>query len=108
MPRLGDDLEVARATARRFTAVGQIFVTYPSRHTGTRPLASPYLHVAVITGLAVQVGAASLPLTVKLLGNAQLPLELWAFRIAGAMLAWALAEVIARVVWRSHAAGTPR
>jgi Ca2+-transporting ATPase len=102
IPRLGYDLEVARATAFHFMAVGQLLLTYPSRHTGTRPLANPYLHAAVFVGMGVQVAAASLPLTAGLLGNARLPIELWVFVFAGALLAWALAESISRFVWRHH------
>jgi Ca2+-transporting ATPase len=102
VPRLGYDLEVARATAFHFMAVGQLLLTYPSRHTGTRPLANPYLHAAVFIGMAVQVAAAVLPWTASLLGNAQLPIELWVFVFGGALLAWAFAEVISRLVWRHH------
>jgi len=81
-------------------AVGQLLLTYPSRHTGTRPLGNPYLHAAVFIGIGVQVVAASLPFTASLLGNARLPIELWVFVFAGAVLAWGLAEAISRVVWR--------
>src|SRR5688500_10463542 len=44
VPRLGYDQDVARATAFHFMAVGQLLMTYPSRHTTTRPLANMYLH----------------------------------------------------------------
>jgi hypothetical protein len=47
----------------------------PSRHTRTRPLRNPYLHAAVVTGVAIQFTAASLPLSANLLGNAAIPLE---------------------------------
>jgi Ca2+-transporting ATPase len=103
IPRLGYDLEVARAAAFHFMAIGQLVLTYPSRRTGTRPLANPYLHAAVAAGLAVQVGAASLPLTANLLGNAQLPIELWGVVLVCALVSWALAEAIARLVWRWRA-----
>jgi Ca2+-transporting ATPase len=101
VPRLGYDLEVARATAFHFMAIGQLLLTYPSRHTGTRPLANPYLHAAVFIGIGVQVVAASLPLTASLLGNARLPVVLWVFVFAAALLAWASAEAISRLVWRT-------
>lgn len=42
VPRLGYELEVARATAFHFMAVGQLLLTYPSRHTCTRPLHNPF------------------------------------------------------------------
>jgi Ca2+-transporting ATPase len=100
VPRLGYDLEVARATAFHFMAVGQLLLTYPSRHTWTRALPNPYLHAAVLVGIGVQVTAATLPLTANLLGNAAIPVELWGLVLAGALLAWAMAEVIARLAWR--------
>jgi P-type Ca2+ transporter type 2C len=102
VPRLGYDLEIARATTFHFMAVGQLLLTYPSRHTWTRPLSNRYLHAAVVVGISVQVGAASLPLTATLLGNARLPIELWLLVFAGALLAWALAESISRFVWRDR------
>jgi P-type Ca2+ transporter type 2C len=103
IPRLGYDLEVARATAFHFMAIGQLFLVYPSRQTATRPPANLYLHGAVFAGVAVQLVAASLPVTSGLLGNASLPPELWLFVFAGAVLAWAAAEMISRAVWRHHA-----
>jgi Ca2+-transporting ATPase len=105
VPRLGYDLEVARAAAFHFMAVGQLFLTYPARHTGMRPLPNPYLHAAVAAGIALQIGAASLPLTAGLLGNAGLPVALWVFVFTGALLAWLLAEAISRFVWRARAGG---
>ena len=47
----------------------------------------------------VQIGAASLPLTAGLLGNAAIPDELWGLVFGGALLAWITAESISRVVW---------
>ena len=41
VPRLGYELEVARAVAFHFMAVGQLLLTYPSRHTWIRPLQNP-------------------------------------------------------------------
>jgi Ca2+-transporting ATPase len=106
VPRLGYDLEVARATAFHFMAMGQLLLTYPSRHTAVLPLANPYLHAAVMAGMGIQIAAATTPFTAGLLGNARLPIELWALVAAGAVLAWLLAETIARVVWRRAAAET--
>ena len=63
VPRLGYDLDIARAVTFHFMAIGQLLLTYPSRHTWTRPLSNPYLHVAVVIGISLQIGAASLPVT---------------------------------------------
>ena len=103
LPLLGYSLDVTRAAVFHFMAVGQLFLTYPARHTWMRPLPNPYLHAAVIAGIAIQVSAATLPLTSDLLGNAAIPVELWTVVFGGALLAWGLAEGCARVAWRQHA-----
>jgi hypothetical protein len=66
-----------------------------------RPLANPYLHAAVVGGVAIQLAAASLPAVSNLLGNAAIPVELWGVVFGGAFVSWALSEVIARIVWRN-------
>jgi Ca2+-transporting ATPase len=105
VPRLGYELEVARAAAFHFMALGQLLLTYPSRHTGTRPLQNPVLHVAVVAGIGIQVTVAIWPFAGDLLGNVTLPGELWGLVVGGALLAWSLAEAISRVVWRPRAEG---
>ena len=102
VPRLGYELEQARAAAFHFMAVGQLLLTYPSRHTAIRPLRNPVLHAAVAAGIGIQVAAASLPFAAKLLGNASLPGELWLLVFGGALVAWSLAEAISRFVWRER------
>jgi len=102
LPLFGYSLDVARAAAFHFMAVGQLFLTYPSRHTWMRPLPNAYLHAAVIAGVAIQFAAASLPFTAELLGNAAIPVELWGVVLGGALLAWGLAEACARLAWREH------
>jgi Ca2+-transporting ATPase len=102
LPLFGYPLDVTRASAFHFLAVSQLFLTYPSRHTWMRPLPNRYLDAAVITGVALQVGAASLPLTSELLGKAAIPLELWGAVFGGALLAWGLAEGCSRLVWRKN------
>ena len=101
LPAFGYDVNTTRAAVFHFMAVGQLFLTYPSRHTRTRPLTNRYLHAAVITGIAIQFLAASLPFVSKLLGHAAVPAELWVVVFAAAFVAWGLAELIARWVWRN-------
>ena len=105
LPTFGYSLEVTRAATFHLMAVGQLFLTYPSRHTWMRPLTNRYLHAAVLGGIAIQFAAASVPIVSNLLGNAAVPLELWAVVFAAAFLAWGLAEGISRVVWSK--AGRP-
>ena len=99
VPRLGYDLEVARAAAFHFMAVGQLLLTYPARHTWIRPLPNPLLHAAVLTGIGIQVVAASSPFTAGLLGDAAIPGEVWGLVFVGALAAWGLAEGMSRLVW---------
>ena len=100
LPWFGYSLDVTRAATFHFMAIGQLLLTYPSRHTRTRPLRNTYLHAAVVTGVAIQFTAASLPLTANLLGNAAIPLEIWGVVLGGALVAWGLAESCARMAWR--------
>jgi Ca2+-transporting ATPase len=106
VPWIGYSLEVARATTFHFMAVGQLLLTYPSRHSSTRPLPNPYLHAAVAAGVIIQVGAAWLPLTSELLGQAHIPIELWGIVIGGSLVSWGLAAGLTRVVWRDPDPGS--
>ncbi len=100
VPRLGHDVDAARAVAFHFMAIGQLLLTYPARHTWTHPLPNRYLHAAVGLGVLIQLAAAWLPLTSQLLGHASLPLPLWALVFGAAIASWACAEGVARLVWR--------
>jgi Ca2+-transporting ATPase len=108
IPLFGYSLEVTRAVAFHFMAIGQLFPTYPSRHTWMAPLANRYLHTAVVGGVAIQFVAASVPFVSNLLGNAAIPLRLWTVVFVGAFIAWGASEVIARVVWRTGDPGVTR
>jgi Ca2+-transporting ATPase len=100
LPQLGYGIDNTRATAFHFMAVGQLLLTYPSRHTRISPLPNPYLHAAVAGGIVIQWLAAELSWTTQLLGNAALPIELWSVVLVTAALSWGIAETIARVVWQ--------
>ena len=100
LPTFGYSLEVTRAAAFHFMAIGQLFLTYPSRHTWMRPLSNPYLHAAVVGGVGIQLAAASMPFVSSLLGSAALPVELWAVVFVAAVGSWGLAELMSRLTWR--------
>ena len=100
IPLFGYSLEVTRAVTFHFMAVGQLLVTYPSRHTWMRPLPNRYLHAAVLGGISLQFAAASFPGVSSLLGNAAIPVELWGVVFGGALLSWGMAEAISRFIWR--------
>jgi len=101
VPWLGYEHEVARAVAFHFMAVGQLLLTYPSRHTWLQPEPNPYLHAAVGIGILIQVAAASLPVTAAVFG-ATIALPLWGLVFGAALLSWALAEAWSGLVWRNH------
>ncbi|MDP2322044.1 MAG: cation-translocating P-type ATPase [Acidobacteriota bacterium] len=100
MPMYGYSLDETRAATFHFMAVGQLLLTYPSRHTWMHPLPNKYLHAAVAGGIGLQVVAATVPAASNLLGNAAISVELWGVVLGAALLSWALAEVWSRVVWR--------
>ena len=106
IPWCGYSLEVTRATAFHFMAIGQLLLTYPARHTSMRPLANPYLHAAVAGGVVIQLGAGAMPVVSQMLGSPAIPLELWAVVGGAALAAWAGSEVITRIVWRHAAHGS--
>jgi Ca2+-transporting ATPase len=108
LPIFGYSLETTRAATFHFMAIGQLFLTYPSRHTWMLPLANPYLHAAVVGGLAIQILAASVPIASDLLGDAAIPMELWTVVFAGSFASWGMAEAISRLVWRDSARGVGR
>jgi Ca2+-transporting ATPase len=105
LPLFGYSLDVTRATTFHFMAIGQLLLTFPSRHTWIRPLPNRYLYAAVVGGIAIQFGAASVPVLAELLGHAAIPWELWPVVFIAAVVAWGLSEIISLGVWRS-AAGT--
>ena len=104
LPLFGYGLGVTRAATFHFMAIGQLLLVYPSRHTWIRPRSNPYLHLAVLAGVGLQVTAATVPFTAALLGDAQISLTLWAVVFGGALLVWMLSEAYSRFAWREHAA----
>jgi hypothetical protein len=61
-----------------------------------------------VGGLAIQFVAASLPIVSQMLGNAAVPVELWAVVVVGASGAWGMSGVISQVAWRRDDAGAGR
>ena len=100
LPRLGFSLEETRAAAFHFMAIGQLLLTYPARRSRTIPRANPYLHAAVIGGVALQLGAAWLPWTSRMLGGAAMPAPLWMIVGGASITAWAACTAIATLAWR--------
>lgn len=100
LPRFGADLPAARATMFHYMAIGQLLLTYPARWTRVAPDANPWLHAAVVSGIAVQIAVATIPATSRLLGGVTLPWTAWGVVFGAAATAWAMAASVAWVVWR--------
>jgi Ca2+-transporting ATPase len=104
VPQLGYGTSAARVVAFHYMALGQLLLTYPARHTVMQPLPNWHLHAAVAAGAVIQAAAGAIPAVSSLLGDARLPIELWALAVAASIAAWASAEVLSRVIWRREAA----
>ncbi|GIW34310.1 cation-transporting P-type ATPase [Meiothermus sp.] len=102
LPRLGYSLEATRSATFHFMAIGQLFFAYPARHTHLFPLPNPWLHGAVLLGLAVQFLVGMLPASTLALDLVPLPLLLWGVLLGTALLAWGLAELTNRIFWHNH------
>ncbi|WP_460171235.1 cation-translocating P-type ATPase [Thermus sp. FJN-A] len=93
--------EGARTATFHFMAIGQLFFAYAARHTHIYPLPNPYLHGAVALGILLQVGLGTLG--PGLLEAIPIPLWAWGLVLLAALLAWGLAEVMDRLLWRKEA-----
>jgi Ca2+-transporting ATPase len=100
LPLAGYDLDTTRASAFHLMAIGQLLLTFPSRHSRVHALPNPYLHAAVGGGIALQIAVAALPWTARLLGDVALPVELWAVVACGAIVNLVAAEALTHWVWR--------
>ncbi|MDX2007283.1 MAG: HAD-IC family P-type ATPase [Meiothermus sp.] len=100
VPLLGYGLEEARSACFHFSAIGQLFFTYPSRHTRLFPSPNPVLHGVVAAGVGLQFAVGSLPGVAGALGAVPLPMALWGGILAAALVAWGLTEGLNRLFWR--------
>ncbi len=106
VPKLGFDLDSARTVLFHFLAIKQLFLTYPSRHTATRPRNNVILIWVVLIGVGFQILIGHLSVATTALGAVLLPLELWGLVLAASLLVWGLAEGLNRVIWRERPAKT--
>jgi Ca2+-transporting ATPase len=100
LPRLGYDLETTRAAAFHLMAIGQLLLTFPSRHSRVQALPNGYLYAAVAGGITLQLATGALPWTSTLLGHVALPSELWAVVAGAAVVNLGAATALARWLWR--------
>jgi Ca2+-transporting ATPase len=101
LPWLDYGFDVARTVAFQFLAVGQLFFVYPARHTQLRPLRNPILHAVVAAGVALQILIGEIPATARALELTVLPPVIWGLILGCSLLAWGLAEIVNRTMFRS-------
>jgi Ca2+-transporting ATPase len=99
LPWLGQSVEAARSLTFHFMALGQLVLTYASRHTALRPLNNPALHWAVGVAWLLQIGVGWWPPTMQLLETVILTPVGWLVAALAAVVAWAVAELVARRMW---------
>lgn len=99
LPSWGYSFEAARSSVFHFMAIGQLFFTYPSRHTFLLPLSNRWLHGVVGAGVVLQVGVGSVERIAQTLAAQVLPGLLWGVVLVTALLSWILAEALSRAVW---------
>ncbi len=101
-PVLDQPLEATRTAVFLFMAAGQLLFAYPARHTDLFPAPNRALHLAVGVSFVAQLTVVSVPHLMQAFGTVSLgPLALlWV--AASAVLAWGLAEGVARVLWRAR------
>lgn len=100
LPWLGQAPEVARTVVFHFMALGQLVLTYASRHTVLRPLTNPALHWAIAAGWLLQLTVGWWPPTMRLLETVPLAPIWWWVAALLAALAWLLAEWLSRRLWK--------
>lgn len=83
-------------------ALGQVLFAYPARHTATYPLPNYALHAAVLLAITIQLAAGMIPPLSRLLGDAALPWPLWGPVAGAALLSWAGAELLTRLIWNTR------
>jgi hypothetical protein len=60
------------------------------------------LHAAVLLAFVIQLAAGTVPALAHLLGDAALPWPLWGLVALAALVSWAGAEMLSRIIWRRH------
>jgi Ca2+-transporting ATPase len=83
-----------------FLAAGQLLFAYPARRTGLRPGANRVLHLAVAAGFLAQALVTFVPSLMRAFDVVPLTLPVGLAVAAGILLAWGLAELSGRVIWR--------
>jgi len=94
-PKLGFSIGVTRTAVFLFESVAPLAFTYPTRRINYQPLVNPALHLAVVSGVGIQMLAVFLPSLRSLLGLYPLNQSALAALAATVLLSWGTAEIYA-------------
>ncbi len=97
MPWHGYGMEQTRTTLFLYESIMQLVFAYPCRRIGAVPLPNVWLHIAVGSGVALQVLTVLLPPLRALLGLVPLDLPILILIAVTVLATWALAEAIGRM-----------
>jgi Ca2+-transporting ATPase len=102
LPLTGEPLHGVRTAVFLFVAAGQVLFAYPARRTGTPLPANRILHGAVVLTLLLQPVVVLGPWLQGPFDTQPLRPLTWVLVAGGVVLAWAIAGVTSRVLWREH------
>lgn len=93
LPYLGYALDETRTSVFLFESMTQLVFAYNCRRLGVVPLPNKWVHIAVLSGIALQIGILFFEPTRTLLGLAELDVTAFAFAVAIALVTWTIASV---------------
>ncbi|MBI4501102.1 MAG: cation-transporting P-type ATPase [Gemmatimonadetes bacterium] len=98
LPRIGESLDGTRTAVFIAIAAGQLLFAYPARRTRPAPLSNPALHLAVLAGFVAQILVVTVPGLREAFQSVPIALTSWLAVVAAWLVAWALAELVSRLV----------
>jgi Ca2+-transporting ATPase len=96
LPFLGYAILETRTAVFLYESIAEVAFAYPSRRIRLNPLRNPFLHVAVLGSILLQVLTVLLPPLRALLGLVPIDLNVALLIGAGVLWSWAVAELIGR------------
>jgi Ca2+-transporting ATPase len=96
LPFLGYAILETRTAVFLYESIAEVAFAYPSRRIRLNPLRNPFLHVAVLGSILLQVLTVLLPPLRALLGLVPIDLNVALLIGAGVLWSWAIAELVGR------------
>ena len=99
---LGSAPELTRTATFTFMAAGQLLFAYPARRTDLVPGPNRAVHIATAIGFAAQALVTFFPPLMRAFDVVPLtgPVGVWV--AAAILVAWGLAEITSRLIWRGR------